>query len=93
MVAHTILLVMILGVVLVILLITGLLYLQIKECDEKYNVLVKHYYEPCHSVKEKIASEKENTSEEEKEYTPQRTPFDILDDMLEGKVDINNETK
>ena len=90
MVAHTILLVMILGVLLVILLIIGLLYLQI---DEKYNVLVKHYYEPCHSVKNNTASEKEDTSEEEKEYTPQRTPFDILDDMLEGKVDINNETK
>lgn len=84
---------MILGVAIGTFLVTCVLYLQIKECDEKYNVLVEHYYEPCRSVKEEAASEEEKPSEEEKEYTPQRTPFDILDDMLEGKVEIGNEAK
>ena len=60
---------------------------------EKYNILVQHYYEPCHAVEKETTSEEENTSEEEEKYTPQKTPFDILEDMLEGKVDINNETK
>lgn len=92
MVAQIILLVMILSVVIGIFIITGLLYLQIKECDKKYNILVQHYYEPCHAVEKETPSEEENTSEEEK-YIPQKTPFDILEDMLEGKVDINNETK
>lgn len=60
-----------------------------KELDKKYEVLVKHYYEPVKDVAE--TSEEDKPEEEDKRY-PQ-TPFDIINDMLEGKVTLEDETK
>ena len=88
MVVLTILAVMILCTSIGAAIIAGLVYLQGKDLDEKYNVLVKHYYEPV----ENVAKTLEDKSEEENKKYPQ-TPFDIINDMLEGKVSLDDETK
>lgn len=88
MVVLTILAVMILCTSIAAVTVAGLVYLQGKELDEKYNVLVKHYYEPVENVAKTLEEDK---PEENKRY-PQ-TPFDIINDMLEGKVSLDDETK
>lgn len=88
MVALTILGVMILVTTIGVAAIARILYLQIQDLDEKYEVLVKHYYEPVKNVANTL---KEDETEENKRYA--QTPFDIINDLLEGRVSLEDETK
>ena len=88
MVTLTILAVMILCISIGSFIAAGVIYLQGKELDKKYEVLVKHYYEPVKNVAKTLEEDK---PEEDKRY-PQ-TPFDIINDMLEGRVTLEDETK
>ncbi len=93
MVVLTILVIITLCASIASVIVAGVVYLQIKELDEKYNVLVQHYYEPVKNVAYTSKEDKpeEDKPEEDKRY-PQ-TPFDIINDMLEGKVTLEDETK
>lgn len=88
MVVLTILAIIILCASIASVITARAIYLLDKELDKKYNVLVQHYYEPVKNVAE---ISKEDKPEEDKKY-PQ-TPFDIINDMLEGKVSLEDETK
>lgn len=90
MVALTILTVMILCTSIGSIIAAGVVYLQGKELDKKYSVLVQHYYEPVTNVANTL---KEDTKEEEFSKIKHRTPFDIIDDLLEGRAELDDEAK
>ena len=89
MVTSTILAIMTLCASIASVIAAVAVYLMGKDLDKKYEVLVKHYYEPVKDVAETL---KEDKPEEEDKRYPQ-TPFDIINDMLEGKVTLEDETK